>query len=35
MSFEADKKDESLYDMWNRQIAEGIVGLIDSLINRA
>jgi hypothetical protein len=29
-----DEKNEILYDIWNRQIAEGIIGLIDDLINR-
>jgi hypothetical protein len=34
MIFEKDRKDEQLYEVWSRQIAEGIVGLIDGLINR-
>jgi hypothetical protein len=28
------EKDERLYEVWSRRIAEGIIGLIDGLINR-
>jgi hypothetical protein len=33
LHLEKDKKDDILYDIWSRQIAEGIIGLIDGLIN--